>query len=261
MSTVSLHSSQAEKSCRRVRFSLPEASLNFPDHTSKYRTLHGTQKYINGTLINVSSSTISSTTSANLYNQYQNGEKSIMKLNEIGRQNSKTDLTVYKSSLKQNGSLPKETTQIKSAMSARPAVVPAIKEMQQVKSQQILPKPPLANLPPTTKKKLTRIKKMTEKPFKSLPTIEQKFPSMEDLNSESPDSIMSNLSRYKSTEDVRDPNNFQKNLISRHSLTNGSSKNGNIPKLPTNISDTQTVQAKIISNVMTCGEQMQREPR
>lgn len=259
MSTVSLHSTQPEKSCRRVRFSLPEASLNFSDHTSKYRTLHGTQKYINGTLINVSTSTISATTaSSNLYNQHQNGEKSIIKLNEIGRQNSKTDLNVYKSNLKQNGSLPKDTTQIKSAMSARPAVAPVVKEIQ-MKPPQILPKSTLANLPATTKKKLTRIKKMTEKPFKSLPTIEQKFPSMEDLNNESPDSIMSNLSRYKSTEDVRDPNNFQKNFVSRHSLTNGSSKNGNIPKLPANISD--TVHAKIMPNVMTCGEQMQREPR
>ena len=168
MSTISLHS-PPEKSCRRVRFSLPESSLNIIEHPSKYRTLHGTQKYINGTLINVSNPTFATTTSSTPYNSYHNGDKTIMKLNEMGRQNSKNDLIVYKSNLKQNGSFSKDISQNKLPSNGRPAIPPAIKDVQ-IKPQQILPKSPIATIQSSTKKKLTRIKKLTEKPFKSLPT-------------------------------------------------------------------------------------------
>ncbi len=63
-----------------------------------------------------------------------------------------------------------------------------------------------------------------------LPNIEKKFSSLEDLyddtiNGKTGD-LKTNLNRYKSTEDVRDPSNFK---VSKNGNGNG---NGNIPKLP-----------------------------
>lgn len=213
--TTSLHS-QPEKSARRVRFSLPEAKLTLTsDHNSRYRTLHGTSRYVNGTLINVTHTTHSS------INSKQTGDKSIVKLNEIGKQPSKTELNgMFKSNLK-NGNLPKDS-QYKMSINLRPTSVATTKDTQPIKHT--LPKTTASAS--TNKKKFSKMKTKSEKSFKTLPIIEKKFSSLEDLNDEicngKINDFKTNLNRYKSTEDVRDPNNFK---ISKN-------QNGNIPKLP-----------------------------
>lgn len=212
--TTSLHP-QPEKSARRVRFSLPEAKLNLTtDQNGRYRTLHGTNRYVNGTLINVTHTTHSAS------NLKQSNDKTIMKLNEIGKQNSKTELNgIFKPNLK-NGNLPKDS-QYKMSISLRPTSVATTRDSS---LKHTLPK--TTSSASTTKKKFSKMKTKTDKTFKTLPVIEKKFSSLEDLNEEisngKSNDFKSNLNRYKSTEDVRDPNNFK---VSKN-------QNGNIPKLP-----------------------------
>lgn len=186
MSITSLTSSQ-EKSSRRVRFSLPEAKLTL---TTDKRTLHGTTKYVNGTLINVTST-----------------------IHELGKSNSKNEINgAFKSSLKSNGnSIPsKETSQCKVSLNIhRPSSVANIKEQQGRNS-----------LPVTTSAVVGRrktTKTITRKSFNTLPIIERKSSSLEDFDEDSLEDESAhdaklkttNLTRYKSTDDLRDPNIFK----------------------------------------------------
>lgn len=98
MSIASL-CSQPDK--RRVKFSLPEAKLNL--NNDKFRFMsHRTSKYVNGTLINVTASTITSLYDAEKYN-------SKIKINDAGfksnqKSNKNTNHAKYKVSSR---SLPK----------------------------------------------------------------------------------------------------------------------------------------------------------
>lgn len=172
MSITSLNS-QPEK--RRVRFSLPEAKLNL--NSDKYRTLsHGTSKYVNGTLINVTTSTISPST------------------NDTGKYNTKNDLNSagFKSNLKSNGNANKDASQLK--VSTNSLLKPI--ELTSVQSNN----------------KHNKLKRNGEKSFKSLPIIDKKFSSLEDLNDKIIDNNKntlsdyktsnSNLNRFKSSDDV-----------------------------------------------------------
>lgn len=188
MSITSL-TSPPEKHSRRVRFSLPEAKL-----TLNYdkRTLHGTTKYVNGTLINVTS-TIHSTT-------------------DLGKASSKNEI---KSSLK-SGIPTKETPQYKVSLNIRPTSVAAIKEHGR------------NSLPATSasienrRKHSRTIARNSEKSFNTLPIIERKSSSLEDFEEDSLDGDYkeesghdsrvkppTNLTRYKSTDDLRDASNFK----------------------------------------------------
>ena len=180
MSITSLNS-QPEK--RRVRFSLPEAKLNL--NTDKYRILsHGTSKYVNGTLINVTTSTISPSNDTGKYNT-QN------ELNSAG----------FKSNLKSKGNSTKDSSQNK------------------VPSHALLKPIELTSV--NSHNKLNKLKRNSEKSFKSLPIIDKKFSSLEDLNDESINddytkntlsdynTTNSNLNRFKSSDDVRDQTSFK----------------------------------------------------
>lgn len=202
--------SPPEKSSRRVRFSLPEAKLTF--NTDK-RTLHGTTKYVNGTLINVTS-TIHSTIDP------------VKSKNEING--------VYKSNLKSNGnSIPtKETSQYKVSLNVRPTSVATIREHGR------------NSLPATSasivgrRKQSKTITRSSDRSFNTLPIIERKSSSLEDFDEDSLDGEYreetvhelkakppSNLSRYKSSDDLRDPNNFKvkSTVLKLPEATNGSS--------------------------------------
>lgn len=236
---------QSEKSGRRVRFSLPEAKLNLTADNSKYR-LHGTKNYINGTLINVSNATLTPT---GLKVSTEN--KSVIKLSDMGKQNSKTEL---KSSLK-NGNLPKDS-QYKMSINLRPTTVSTVNSH----ARHSLPKTNSISSA-ANKKKFSKSRTRSEKSFKMLPNIEKKFSSLEDLyddtiNGKTGD-LKTNLNRYKSTEDVRDPSNFK---VSKNGNGNG---NGNIPKLPATttrivietaaIDDNNARWDEVFSVVMTSG--------
>lgn len=208
----------AEKSARRVRFSLPEAKLTFTtDTSSKFRAMHGTKNYINGTLITLSHTTMTPTGP-----KATTDSKPIMKLSEMGKQNSKGELGIFKSSLK-NGNLPTKETQYKMSVNLRPTTVSTVNPH----ARHSLPK---ANsiTSAANKKKFSKLRTRSEKSFKMLPNIEKKFSSLEDLHDDTIHGksldLKTNLNRYKSTEDVRDPNNFK--------VSKNGNGNGNIPKLP-----------------------------
>lgn len=198
MSITSL-TSPPEKGSRRVRFSLPEAKLTL--NTSDKRTLHGTTRYVNGTLINVSSTIHSS--------------------NELGKTSSKNEInSVFKSSLKSNGNnIPtKETSQYKVSLNIRPTSVAVIKEQ----GRNSLPTTTSAGVI-TRRRNSKVITRNGEKSFNTLPIIERKSSSLEEFDEDSLDGDNrdgsmheirssksgSNLTRYKSSEDLRDPNNFK----------------------------------------------------
>lgn len=181
MSITSLSSSQ-EKSSRRVRFSLPEAKLTL---TSDKRTLHGTTKYVNGTLINVTST-----------------------IHELGKANTKNDINGgIKSNLKSNGIPSKEQYKVSLNIS-RPTSVASIKENQGRNS-----------LPTTTSAVASRrrtSKTITRKSFNTLPIIERKSSSLEDFDEDSLEEgsgydarSKTNLSKYKSSDDLRDASSYK----------------------------------------------------
>lgn len=180
MSITSLNS-QLEK--RRVRFSLPEAKLNL--NHDKYRTLsHGTSKYVNGTLINVTTSLISSSNETSKYITKN-------ELNSAG----------FKSNLKSNGNRTKDTSQYN--FTSHSLLKPI--ELNSVNS----------------KNKLNKLKRNSEKSFKSLPIIDKKFSSLEDLNDESTiddnkkntlsdyKTTNSNINRIKSSDDLKEQTSFK----------------------------------------------------
>lgn len=182
MSITSLTTPQ-EKSSRRVRFSLPEAKLTL---TSDKRTLHGTTKYVNGTLINVTSS---------IHSAHEKNGK-----NEING--------VFKSSLKGNNGSAKESSQYKVSLNIhRPTSVSGIQGRN--------------SLPTTTSAVVGRrrtSKTITRKSFNTLPIIERKSTSLEDFDEDSLEdetghdtksSKTSNLTRYKSSDDLRDANIYK----------------------------------------------------
>lgn len=203
MSITSL-TSPPEKTSRRVRFSLPEAKLTF-SHGDK-RTLHGTSKYVNGTLINVTS-TIHST-------------------NELCKSaGSKTDINGgYKSNLKSNGNLPsKESSQYTVSLNIRPTTsIATVKEH----GRNSLPTTTLSSTIGRRRASKT-VAKNSEKSFNILPIIKRKSSSLEDFDEDSLDGDFrdrdeselkekssTNLTRYKSSDDLRDPNSFKvKNTV------------------------------------------------
>lgn len=186
MSIVSL-TSPPEKSSRRVRFSLPEAKLTL--NTDK-RTLHGTTKYVNGTLINVSSTIHSSNERTQ---------------NEINGS--------FKSNLKSNGSnlIPtKETSQYKVSLNIRPTSVAGRNSL------------PTTTTSTRRRQSRTVVIKNGEKSFSTLPIIERKSSSLEEFDEDSLDGDyredvghetkgkgLTKLTKYKSSDDLRDPNNFK----------------------------------------------------
>lgn len=211
--------SPPEKSSRRVRFSLPEAKLTF--NTDK-RTLHGTSKYVNGTLINVTSTIHSPNEQVKSKNDINGG---------------------FKSNLKTNGvSIPiKETSQYRVSLNVRPTSVATIREH----GRNSLPATSAGNV--GRRKQTKTIVRSNERSFNTLPIIERKSSSLEDFDEDSLDGdfreetvhdlkpkTATNLSRYKSSDDLRDPNNFKakSTVLKLPEATNGTS-NFNQKKLPT----------------------------
>lgn len=189
MSITSLTTPQ-DKSSRRVRFSLPEAKLTL---TTDKRTLHGTTKYVNGTLINVTST-----------------------IHELGKSNGKNEINgVFKSSLKSGGgnNIPtKETSQYKVSLNIHRPTSVNIKEHQ---GRHSLPTTTTASAVVGRRK---TSKTITRKSFNTLPIIERKSSSLEDFDEDSLEEdaghdakskASTNLTRYKSTDDLRDPGNFK----------------------------------------------------
>lgn len=194
--SISSLTSPPEKSSRRVRFSLPEAKLTL--YTDK-RTLHGTSKYVNGTLINVTST--------------------IHSANELGKSSSKNEINgAFKSSLRGNGSnIPtKETSQYKVALNIRPTSVTAVAREQ---GRHSLPNTAAPGIVSRRRHSKT-ITRSGEKFFNTLPIIERKSSSLEEFEDDSADGdsrdeyeakskAPTNLTRFKSSDDLRDPSNFK----------------------------------------------------
>lgn len=193
MSTVSL-TSPPEKSSRRVRFSLPEAKLNL---YSDKRTLHGTTKYVNGTLINVTSSIHSA------------NEKTKNEINGV-----------FKSSLKSNGAaIPaKETSQYKVSLNVRPTSFASGREHGR------------NSLPTTTSAGFIGRRKQIkarndEKSFNTLPIIERKSSSLDEFDEDSLEGseffedgkskLANGMSRYKSSDDLRDSSSKNKSSVAK----------------------------------------------
>lgn len=197
MSITSL-TTPPEKNSRRVRFSLPEAKLTL--HSDK-KALHGTTKYVNGTLINVA--------------------LSIHSPNDLLKSSSKSD---FKSSLKSygGGNQTKESLQCKALLNTRHMSATTNKDYGR------------NSLPATTacidnRKKCYRTVTTTGiKNFsKPLPIIERKSSSLEDFKGDSLEEDYgeemehssrvkpsTNLARYKSTDDLSDASNYKlKNTV------------------------------------------------
>lgn len=187
--SITTLTSPSEKASRRVRFSLPEAKLTFG---ADKRTLHGTTKYINGTLINVTST--------------------IHSANELGKSNSKNEVNgVFKSSLKSNG---KESFQYKVPLNIRPATV-------MEKGRNSLPNPMSAGVVSRRRQSKT-ITRSGEKSSNTLPIIERKSSSLEEFDEDSLDgdykeenshdtrpNPLTTLTRFKSSDDLRDSGNYK----------------------------------------------------
>ena len=181
-----------EKASRRVRFSLPEAKLTF---NNDKRTLHGTSKYVNGTLINVTST-------------IHSASDHVKSKNEING--------VFKSNLKSNNIPTKETSQYKVSLNVRPTSVATIREH----GRNSLPATSAGIVGRRNQSKT--IVRGSDRSFNTLPIIERKSSSLEDFDEDSLDGDYreetvhelkvkptNNLSRYKSSEDLRDSNNFK----------------------------------------------------
>lgn len=187
--SISSLTSPPEKSSRRVRFSLPEAKLTL--YTDK-RTLHGTSKYVNGTLINVTST--------------------IHSANELGKSSSKNEINgAFKSSLRANGS----SVPTKVDPNIRPTSVAVTREQ----GRHSLPNTAAPGIVSRRRHNKT-ITRSGEKSFNTLPIIERKSSSLEEFEEDSADGDSENkakskastnlgLTRYKSSDDLRDPSNFK----------------------------------------------------
>lgn len=219
-----------EKNLRRVRFSLPEAKLNIDK-----RAIHGTSKYVNGTLINVTS-TIHSTNSE-------------PKVKSSSSNTVANNVQLKTSCLKSNGSnsiplckepvvsTPVTASQYKLALNIRPTS--AINGTQDFPSS-ISVQPHRNSLPTTTNVNIARrrhsksvVNGRSEKTFNTLPIIENSSISLFERKSSSLDDnfdddigsgrderrdqrdiehkvmSMTNLTKYKSSDDLRDLSGFK----------------------------------------------------
>lgn len=188
--SMSITTPQEKTSRRRVHFSLPEAKLTL---TSDKRTLHGTTKYLNGTLINITST--------------------IHLAHELGKSDEKNEINrVFKSSLKSNGNSIsfKENSQFKKSLN-----IHRLTSAKDYQGRNSIPTTTLVAGRRRTNKTITR------KSFNTLPIIERKSSSLEDFDGDSLEeesahdtkSKTSNLTRYKSSDDLRDFNNFKTKSI------------------------------------------------
>jgi hypothetical protein len=210
-----------EKNSRRVRFSLPEAKLTL---SNDKRPVHGTSMYVNGTLINVTS-TIHSTTSE----PKTNG-------------GAKHD---FKSSLKipQANGIPKEASHSKVTFNIKPPLPTAVAPTKEPRHSS-LPTPisPLTaatttangnNVVMIEKRRMSKSSNGRQNGGNTLPLIGRKSSSVEDFDE--PESESNNLTKYKSSDDLRDPNNFK--MISK----------GGMFKLPDTILHSKALKPSIMT--------------
>lgn len=216
-STTTTTMSVVEKNHRRVRFSLPEAKLTL-NTDKKPVHVHGTSMYVNGTLINVTS-TIHSTTSE----PKSNG--GALK-NEI------------KSSLKATGgggnaaiSNGKESSQCKVTFNIKPTSVSPLtiasnKEPRHSSLPTPLPSSSSAYVSGGNNNSQTsatvvgrrRLSKSSNGHRQNLlPMIGRKSSSVEDFDESEIEQANTNLTKYKSSDDLRDPNTFK--MISKNNNT------------------------------------------
>lgn len=207
-----------EKNSRRVRFSLPEAKLTL--HNDK-RAVHGTSMYVNGTLINVTS-TIHTTTDT------KTTKNSIITKNEGG---------AFKSSLKAstptNGSngIPKESSQYKVTFNVSKIASSSSPP------PNVMSKEPRHSLPTSTtqsnntammigRRRMSKSSNGRHSGVNTLPIIGRKSSSVEDIDEREREIEhvlpITNLNKYKSSDDLRDPSNFR--------MINGTK--GNVLRLP-----------------------------
>lgn len=239
-----------EKNLRRVRFSLPEANLNIDK-----RTIHGTSKYVNGTLINVTS-TIHST----------NGD---LKIKSASNGSTTNGLQLKTSCLKSNGSsngipICKDSSitasQYKLSLNIRPTSALNVSAQEFPPTPQLMSQGQRHSLPTAngnsnvnrrrTSKSL--VNGRTEKSFNTLPIIEnlshgnileRKSSSLDDAFDEDigsgrdemrKDEIGTNLMKYKSSDDLRDLNNVK-------------AKNSTVLKLPEAVNGQKVHKINILS--------------
>lgn len=204
-----------EKNSRRVRFSLPEAKLTL--HTDK-RPVHGTSMYVNGTLINVTS-TIHSTTDTKATTKNE--------VNNVG---------VFKSSLKASttttstNGIPRESSQYKVTFNvSKPASSPSSPS-----PPIVINKEPRHSLPTPSahsnstvmminRRRMSKSSSGRHGGMNTLPIIGRKSSSVEDIDEREIEQVLpiTNLNKYKSSDDLRDASSFR--MIS---------SKGNVLRLP-----------------------------
>lgn len=195
MSISTVTSPPPEKNSRRVRFSLPEAKLTL--HTDK-RPVHGTSMYVNGTLINVKSTIMSTTdTKTSVKNEVNNGG-------------------VFKSSLKPtNGSngISRESSQYKVTFNVTKA--PSLPSSPPI----IMNKEPRHSLPTQSnntammigRRRVSKSSNGRQAGINTLPIIGRKSSSVEDIDEREIEQVLpvTNLNKYKSSDDLRDASSFR----------------------------------------------------
>lgn len=201
-----------EKNSRRVRFSLPEAKLTL--HTDK-RPVHGTSMYVNGTLINVTSA-IHSTTDTKSTSKNENSSGGVFK----------SSLKASTTTTNSNG-IPRESSQYKVTFNVTKPASPLSPS-----PQMVMNKEPRHSLPTPTHSNSTIImagrrrmsKSSSGRHTNTLPIIGRKSSSAEDIDDREIEQVVpiTNLNKYKSSDDLRDASSFR--MIT--------SSKGNVLRLP-----------------------------
>jgi hypothetical protein len=213
MSTVTSPPPVNEKNSRRVRFSLPEAKLNL--NTDK-RPVHGTSMYVNGTLINVTSTIHSTTdTKTTTKNEVSNGG--------VFKSSLKTSTTTTGS----NG-ISRESSQYKVTFNVtKPASTPSSPLPPNVMNKEprhSLPTPNNSTVMMVGRRRMSKSSNGRHSGINTLPIIGRKSSSVEDIDEREIEQVLpiTNLNKYKSSDDLRDPNSFR--MIT--------STKGNVLRLP-----------------------------
>ncbi|KAG5680455.1 hypothetical protein PVAND_009963 [Polypedilum vanderplanki] len=195
-----------ERNSRRVRFSLPEAKLTL--HNDK-RTVHGTTKYINGTLINVTSAIHTTNNDPLTKSSSTNGTKaSCMKgSNGSGKEYK---LALRPASTSVNGSIKEYQGQRHSLPSATSSIAAISSRRRGSKNFIIGRNEKTYNTLPIIENSLAReVLERKSSSFDDDFDEDTEVPRKDDKDAEQKMIPATNLTKYKSSDDLRELNNFK----------------------------------------------------